>query len=60
MFDVILTVENAYGENTMELNSVIVIEDVPTADFSFDLNEYTATFSNSSQGATGWRPGPSE
>lgn len=52
VFEVILTVENAFGENTLSISDFVKVEDVPEANFSFDTDDYTTDFSNNSIGAT--------
>lgn len=48
VYDVILTVANPAGVNTVVFEDYISVEGPPTADFDYDLNGQTATFTNNS------------
>ncbi len=47
-YDVTLTVSNSAGSDESTELSYIIVNDIPTADFSTDINGITATFSNNS------------
>ncbi|MBK9016731.1 MAG: PKD domain-containing protein [Saprospiraceae bacterium] len=49
-----LTVSNAAGSNTATLNQLINVGAAPTALFSFGVNQFDATFTNNSAGATSY------
>ncbi|MCB0706923.1 MAG: PKD domain-containing protein [Saprospiraceae bacterium] len=48
-YDVTLTVSNVSGDNTVTQFGVIVVEDIPQADFGFVVNGLQTTFSNTTQ-----------
>jgi choice-of-anchor B domain-containing protein len=49
-----LTVANAAGSNTATLNQAITIGAAPAALYSFTVNEFSASFTNTSSGATSY------
>ncbi len=51
-FDVTLTVENEAGTDTFTQNDFISVNNVPTVDFTFTQEDYTAIFTNNSDNAT--------
>ncbi len=52
-YEVSLTVTNDFGENTVSETEYIVVEDVPTAGFDFDIMmDGTVEFTNTSTGGT--------
>ena len=51
-YDVSLEVSNGAGSNSSSQAAFIVVGDVPTADFSFNLNFANADFTNNSSNAT--------
>ncbi len=53
-YSVQLTVSNQAGSNTASLNQSIVVGEAPSALFSFALNDFEATFTNGSAGATSY------
>ncbi|MEM1323154.1 MAG: PKD domain-containing protein [Bacteroidota bacterium] len=55
LFDVRLEVSNTVGSNTLLEASYIRIEPQPQADFTFDQNEFTVTFTNLSTDAANYQ-----
>ena len=54
IYSVTLTVENGAGNNTLTQTDFIIVNDVPTADFTFDQIGTTVIFTNTSDGATSY------
>jgi PKD repeat protein len=53
-FNVSLTVTNAQGSNSMTLLNYITVEDIPLADFDYQIDEFEVDFENLSSGATNY------
>ncbi|MCB0706924.1 MAG: PKD domain-containing protein [Saprospiraceae bacterium] len=49
VYDITLTVSNAAGSNSITQTGIVIVGDVPSADFDFNLNGLQAAFTNLSQ-----------
>lgn len=52
VFDVTLIATNANGSDTVSLPDYVLVEDVPTSNFNYTVNEQELTLTNLSSGAT--------
>ncbi len=52
VYDVTLTVTNSLGDNTLTKPGLVVVEETPEADFFFEIDSLTVTFTNLSSGGT--------
>lgn len=53
-FNVSLTVTNAQGSNTKTINNFITVDNEPFADFDYEVDELTVTFTNLSEFGTSY------
>ena len=51
-YTVTLEVSNAQGTDTETQTSIIIVEDIPTADFTFSVDVFTVDFTNLSNGGS--------